>query len=319
MEIREIGVVGAGTMGSSIAYLMALNGHMVQLVDINDEMLNRGKANIERIMQSQLKFSNSRPEKEIEKIERLGVKLTDEQREAIRKTLKPSYTDKVVTDITKRIHFSLDYNEMSRCQLVVEAAFENIDVKKSLIQRLSTILDKEAILSSNSSSLSVTQMSKFYKYSERFILTHFFNPPYTLPLVEVVRSMETSDETFVQTMNFFKSLSNHRGPMKPISVKEVPGFLVNRILVPMINEAFFMLDEGVASAGDIDSAMKYGAGMPMGPLELADMVGIDVTYDVIKILYDEYADPKFRPSNLLKMYKNAGKLGRKTGKGVYSY
>lgn len=319
MEIKEIGVVGAGTMGASIAYLMAFNGYEVHLVDINDEMLNRGKMNIEKIMQSQLKFSNGRSEKEIEKIEKLGVKLTDEQKEQIRKTLKSSYTDEVVNLIAKRIHYSLKYDEMKKCQLIIEAAFENIDVKKEIIQKLGGIMDGKAILASNSSSLSVTQMSKFYRYPERFILTHFFNPPYTLPLVEIVRSMETSDETFEQTMSFFSALKNHRGPVKPISVKEVLGFLVNRILVPMINEAFFMLDERVASARDIDSAMKYGAGMPMGPLELADMVGIDVTYDVMKILYEEYADPKFRPSNLLKMYRNAGKLGRKTGKGVYSY
>ena len=319
MEVKRVGIVGAGTMGSSIAYLLSFNGYEVSLVDVNDEMLNRGKQNIEKVIGSQLKHSSEGPEKEIGKIEKLGIDLTPAQKDIIRKKIGRSYTEEVANGIEKRIHYTLDYGELAECQFVIEAAFENIDVKKGIITKLGNIMREDAILSSNSSSLSVTQMSRYYKFPERFILTHFFNPPYTLPLVEIVNGMETSAQTFELAMKLFKSLKNHRGPMKPVPVKETPGFLVNRILVPMINEAFFMLDEGVASAEDIDLAMKYGAGMPMGPLELADMVGIDVTYDVIKILYEEYGDSKYRPSTLLKRYKNSGNLGRKTGKGVFNY
>ena len=319
MEIKKIGVVGSGTMGSSIAYLMAFNGYETVLIDISDEVLDRAKFSIGKIIDAQIRFNGKKSEKEIERISTLGVELTEKQKEIIKNNLKPEYTNETGKVIRERIKTETDYNLLSECDIIIEAAFESLEVKTKIFDELSKIVRKDAIVASNSSSISVTQMAGSFVRPERFILTHFFNPPYTLPLVEVVRGLRTENEVFETVMTFFGKLKNHRGTMKPISVKEVPGFLVNRILVPMINEAFIMLDENVASARDIDSAMRYGAGMPMGPLELADMVGIDITYDVMKILYEEYSDSKYRPSNLLKKYKNAKKLGRKTNEGVYNY
>ncbi|MHB1440572.1 MAG: 3-hydroxyacyl-CoA dehydrogenase family protein [Cuniculiplasma sp.] len=319
MEIKNIGIIGAGTMGSAIAYLMAYNGLNVKLVDVDTKTVERGISNIRKISEMQIGFNKRRPEKEISRIEKLGIKLTEEQKDTIKRSMDSIYDEKMGDSVMGRIRPTESYSELSQCQMVIEVAFENMTVKKGIIEKLNPIMKGDAILASNSSSLSVTEMSKNFSHPENFILTHFFNPPYTLPLVEIVRGMMTSENTFNETINFFKSLRNHRGPMKPVAVKEVPGFLVNRILVPMINEAFMMLDENVASARDIDEAMKAGAGMPMGPLELADMVGIDVTYDVMEILYREYGDSKYRPSILLKKYKNAGKLGRKNGNGVYDY
>jgi 3-hydroxyacyl-CoA dehydrogenase len=319
MAIKNVGVIGAGTMGSSIAYLMAFNGKNVTLVDVSNDLLERGKSSIRKIIDSQISFHEARASREIRKIESLGITLTEQQKTAIEEKLDVGFDRNMFEKILDNIETTTYYDKLSDMELVIEAAFENIDVKISILERLNNILNNHTVVASNSSSISVTQMASHYRYPEKFILTHFFNPPFTLPLVEIVRGLKTSDETFAAVMAFFKDLHNHRGDMKPIPVKETPGFLVNRILVPMINEAFMMLDENVASPEDIDTAMKAGAGMPMGPLELADMVGIDITYDVIKILYDEFGDPKYRPSVLLKRYKASGRLGRKTGSGVFDY
>lgn len=319
MSIKNVGVIGAGTMGSSIAYLMALNGKNVTLVDVSEEMLKRGMNSIRKIMDSQIRFHETRAEKEINRLEKLGITLTEDQKKALETKLKGENNKIEFEKIASNVQATINYEDLSGSDLIIEAAFENFDVKAEILKKLSSILKEKAIVASNSSSISVTKMASHYKFPEKFVLTHFFNPPYTLPLVEIVRGLRTDDETFNAVMNFFKDIHNHRGGMKPIHVKEVPGFLVNRILVPMINEAFMILDENVASPEDIDTAMKTGAGMPMGPLELADMVGIDVTYDVIKILFEEYGDPKYRPSVLLKKYKDSGKLGRKSGTGVFNY
>jgi len=319
MEIRKIAVVGSGSMGSAIAEIFAFNGFEVFLKDQNIDLVNAGMGKIKKILKGQLLFQEGRSTKEISRIESLGVLLSEEQKEAIRKKLKPELTEKKVDEILGRIKPVVDYSEFKNVDYVVEAVFENMEVKKAVMKDISEHCRENAIISTNTSSLSITKISSFLRNPERSIVTHFFNPPYTLPLVEIVPGIRTSDSTVKEMMEFYSRLKNHRGLMRPIRVKEVPGFLVNRILVPVLNEAAIMLDEGVADARDIDTAMKLGAGFPMGPLELADMVGIDVTFDVIRILYEEYADQKYRPSLLLKRMVDSNKLGIKNGEGFYSH
>jgi 3-hydroxybutyryl-CoA dehydrogenase len=319
MGIRKIAVVGSGSMGSAIAEIFAFNGFEVILKDQNIDLVNAGIGRIRKILQGQLLFQEGRSSKEISRIESLGVTLSEDQKEAIRKKMKPELTENKVAEIMGRIRPAVDYSGFEDVDYVVEAVFENMEVKKSVMKELSAHCRENAIISTNTSSLSITKISSFIMNPERSIVTHFFNPPYTLPLVEIVPGIRTSDSTVKEMIEFYSKLKNHRGFMRPIRVKEVPGFLVNRILVPVLNEAAIMLDEGVADAGDIDTAMKLGAGFPMGPLELADMVGIDVTFDVIRILYEEYADQKYRPSLLLKRMVDSNKLGIKNGEGFYSH
>jgi 3-hydroxybutyryl-CoA dehydrogenase len=319
MEIRKIAVVGSGSMGSAIAEIFAFNGFEVFLKDQNIDLVNAGMGKIKKILKGQLLFQEGRSTKEISRIESLGVMLSEDQKEVIRKKMKPDLTEKRVEEILGRIKPVVDYSEFKNVDYVVEAVFENMDVKKAVMKDISEHCRENAIISTNTSSLSITKISSFLRNPERSIVTHFFNPPYTLPLVEIVPGIRTSDSTVKEMMEFYSRLKNHRGLMRPIRVKEVPGFLVNRILVPVLNEAAIMLDEGVADARDIDTAMKLGAGFPMGPLELADMVGIDVTFDVIRILYEEYADQKYRPSLLLKRMVDSNKLGIKNGEGFYSH
>jgi len=319
MEIRKIAVVGSGSMGSAIAEIFAFNGFEVILKDRNIDLVNAGMGKIKKILQGQLLFQEGRSSKEISRIESLGVMLSEDQKEVIRKKMKPDLTEKRVEEILGRIKPVVDYSEFKNVDYVVEAVFENMDVKKAVMKDISEHCRENAIISTNTSSLSITKISSFLRNPERSIVTHFFNPPYTLPLVEIVPGIRTSDSTVKEMMEFYSRLKNHRGLMRPIRVKEVPGFLVNRILVPVLNEAAIMLDEGVADARDIDTAMKLGAGFPMGPLELADMVGIDVTFDVIRILYEEYADQKYRPSLLLKRMVDSNKLGIKNGEGFYTH
>jgi len=319
MEIRKIAVVGSGSMGSAIAEIFAFNGFEVILKDQNIDLVNAGMGKIKKILQGQLLFQEGRSSKEISRIESLGVMLSEDQKEVIRKKMKPDLTEKRVEEILGRIKPVVDYSEFKNVDYVVEAVFENMDVKKAVMKDISEHCRENAIISTNTSSLSITKISSFLRNPERSIVTHFFNPPYTLPLVEIVPGIRTSDSTVKEMMEFYSRLKNHRGLMRPIRVKEVPGFLVNRILVPVLNEAAIMLDEGVADARDIDTAMKLGAGFPMGPLELADMVGIDVTFDVIRILYEEYADQKYRPSLLLKRMVDSNKLGIKNGEGFYTH
>jgi len=319
MEIRKIAVVGSGSMGSAIAEIFAFNGFEVFLKDQNIDLVNAGMGKIKKILKGQLLFQEGRSTKEISRIESLGVMLSEDQKEVIRKKMKPDLTEKRVEEILGRIKPVVDYSEFKNVDYVVEAVFENMDVKKAVMKDISEHCRENAIISTNTSSLSITKISSFLRNPERSIVTHFFNPPYTLPLVEIVPGIRTSDSTVKEMMEFYSRLKNHRGLMRPIRVKEVPGFLVNRILVPVLNEAAIMLDEGVADARDIDTAMKLGAGFPMGPLELADMVGIDVTFDVIRILYEEYADQKYRPSLLLKRMVDSNKLGIKNGEGFYTH
>lgn len=315
----KVGVVGAGSMGSAIAEVLAYSGINVVLKDMNLELTSRGMDRIRKIMAGNVSFQEKRATKEIGKIEKLGIKLTEEQKSVLSERLKPEFTQESADEALSRIVETDSYNDFNECELIIEAAFEKLEVKKDIFSNVSKVLPEGAVIASNTSSLSITSLAAFADRPQDVIVTHFFNPPFTLPLVEIVNALQTSEDTFNRTFNFISSLKNHRGPMVPIRVKEVPGFLVNRILVPVMNEAVIMLDEGVASKEDIDTAMKLGAGFPMGPLELSDMVGLDIALDVQDILYSSYEDPKYRTSALLRRMVEAGKLGRKSGEGFFSY
>ena len=319
LNARKIGVIGAGTMGSAIAELFAFNGVEVILKDVNDVLVQKGMKNIDRILSDLVSFQAGRASGQIRKIEELGVKLTEEQKESVRASLKPLYSEKEKNEILARVHGSTSYDDLSDADLIIEAAFEDTGVKKKIFSEMESVAPESAVLASNTSSISITAIASSTNTRHRVIGMHFFNPPYTLPLVEIIPGIDTAEETAAKVIDLIKSMKNHRYQMVPIRVRESPGFLVNRLLVPMLNEACFLLEEGIASAGDIDTAMKKGAGLPMGPLELADMVGVDISYNVSKVLYDEFCDSKYRPSPLLKRMVDAGRLGRKTGRGFFDY
>ncbi|MCL4332091.1 MAG: 3-hydroxyacyl-CoA dehydrogenase family protein [Candidatus Thermoplasmatota archaeon] len=319
MKISRVAVIGAGNMGASIAEVMAFNGFEVALKDTSMDLVGRGMQRIRSVVNSQVRFQAARGGKEIERIEKLGITLSQEQKGKIMSSIKPDFTREEGDALLSRIHPTESYDDLRDADLVIEAVFESHDVKKKLFEELSGVLNKRCILASNTSSLGITSLSRYFSDPSRVFVTHFFNPPFTLRLIEVVPSVLSNGETLNELIEFLGSLMNHRGPMVPIRVKEMPGFVVNRILVPMMNEAAAILDEGGASAKDIDLAMKLGAGMPMGPLELSDMVGLDVVQYVMEVLYSEYASSKYAPSLLVKKLVSSGRLGRKTGSGFFDY
>ncbi|MBX8643452.1 MAG: 3-hydroxyacyl-CoA dehydrogenase family protein [Thermoplasmata archaeon] len=319
LKVRKAGIIGAGTMGSAIADLFAFNGFEVALKDVSDTLVRRGIQNVDRILSGLVAYHSKRAADQIRKIEELGVRLTQEQKDTVMQALRPMYGEREKSEIMSRIHGTTSYDDLGDAEIVIEAAFESLDVKKGIFGELERTVGESAILASNTSSISITAIAASVTRRERVIGMHFFNPPYTLPLVEVIPGMETSEQVVSDVIGFLLTMRNHRTSMVPVRVKESPGFLVNRLLVPMLNEACFLLEEGIASAGDIDTAMKSGAGLPMGPLELADMVGIDISYNVARVLYEEFADSKYRPSPLLRRMVDAGRLGRKTGRGFFDY
>ena len=282
MSIQTVGVIGAGTMGNGIAQACAVVGISVVMVDINEAAVQR------------------------------GIQTVSASLDRLIKKEKLSAADKAAA--MARITGSVDYADLAVAPLVIEAATENEALKVKILQQLDGMLPASTIVATNTSSISITKLAAATKRPDRFIGMHFFNPVPMMALVEIIRGLQTSDATHLAV----KSLSERLGKT-PITVKNAPGFVVNRILVPMINEAFFVLAEGTASAEDIDAGMKLGCNQPIGPLALADMIGLDVCLAVMNVYMDEFNDSKYRPCPLLKEMVAAGWLGRKTGRGVYTY
>ena len=280
--MEKIFVIGAGTMGAGIVQAFAQKGYEVIVRDIKDEFVERGINGIN---------------KGLSKLVAKG-KMTEEDKEAI----------------LGRITGTTDLALAEDCDLVIEAAVENMEIKKAIFKELDEICKESTILASNTSSLSITEVASATKRADKVIGMHFFNPAPVMKLVEIIRGIATSQETF----NAIKELSVAIGK-EPVEVAEAPGFVVNRILIPMINEASFILQEGIASVEDIDTAMKYGANHPMGPLALGDLIGLDVCLAIMDVLYNETGDTKYRASSILRKYVRAGYLGRKTGRGFYTY
>jgi len=319
MRVQKVGVVGAGTMGSAIAELFAYNGIAVLLTDVDPAAVQRGLERVRGLVQDLVEFHAQRADREIRRISDLGIQLTDPQIASVRQRLAPKVDPARGQEIVGRVEGVQDLAGFDGVDLVVEAVFERFEVKRPLLERLDRMVPEHALVASNTSALSITRLARGLRHVGQILGVHFFNPPSTLPLIEVVGGLDTREETIQEALEFLGGLRNHRSPMVPIRVKESPAFVVNRLLMPILNEACFLLDEGVANARDIDLAMKAGAGMPMGPFELADMVGLDIGFEVAETLYRELGDPKYRPSPLLRRMVDSGRLGRKTGRGFYEY
>jgi 3-hydroxybutyryl-CoA dehydrogenase len=280
--IKTIGIIGAGTMGNGIAQTCAVAGLQVIMVDISQAAVDKGMASLSGSLDRLIKKE----------------KMTETEKAAAMARIKPTTS----------------YDDLHAADLVIEAATENMDLKVKILKQLDTLLAPECLIATNTSSISITRLGATLSRPERFIGMHFFNPVPLMALVEVIRGLQTSDDTHEAVAAMAKALGK-----TPITVKNSPGFVVNRILVPMINEAFFVLAEGIASPDDIDAGMKLGCNQPIGPLALADMIGLDVCLAVMEVYLAEFGDSKYRACPLLKEMVAAGHLGRKTGRGVYHY
>lgn len=282
MSIENIAVIGAGTMGNGIAQVCAVAGYQVTLIDVSEAALERGLATLRKNL----------------------------ERQVSKQTLQAEQAEAALT----RIATSTDYAQLKGAQLVIEAATENLALKVKILQQVAASVADDCVIATNTSSLSITQLGASVSQPERFVGVHFFNPVPMMALVEIIRGLQTSDATYASAM----ALTERVGKTA-ISAGNRPGFVVNRILVPMINEAIMVLQEGLASAEDIDTGMRLGCNQPIGPLALADLIGLDTLLAIIESFHDGFNDSKYRPAALLKEMVAAGYLGRKSGRGFFTY
>jgi 3-hydroxybutyryl-CoA dehydrogenase len=282
MDIQRIGVIGAGTMGNGIAQIAAMAGLHVTMVDIDDAAVRRGLSSLASSLDRLVKKD------------------------------KVSEADKQAA--LARVNGTTEYSALKDAMIVVEAATENLDLKLRILRQVEDVVGETAVIATNTSSISITQLAAVLTRPERFIGLHFFNPVPMMPLLEIIRGLQTSDPTYAQGLAFAQAIGK-----TAVTVRNSPGFVVNRVLIPMINEAVFVLQEGLATAQDIDTAMRLGCNHPIGPLALADMIGLDTLLAVMQVLYEGFHDTKYRPAPLLKEMVDAGRLGRKAGHGFYRY
>ena len=282
MNLQNIGVIGAGTMGNGIAQVCALAGFSVTLIDISESALQKALATVGKNLDRQVAKETLTPEQKLAALD--------------------------------KIRTSTEYASLKGAQLVIEAATENLDLKLRVLQQIAAQVSTDCAIASNTSSLSITQLAASVSQPERFIGLHFFNPVPVMGLIEVIRGLQTSDTTHALALEMATKLGK-----TAITAGNRPGFVVNRILVPMINEAILVLQEGLASAEDIDAGMRLGCNQPIGPLALADLIGLDTLLAIMEAFYEGFNDSKYRPAPLLKEMVAAGYLGRKTGRGFHAY
>jgi len=282
MGLNTLGIIGAGQMGAGIAQVAAQSGLNILLNDISDELVARGRQGIERSLERMIQRGRVRP---------------DER-------------DRII----RRIEITTNLGDLAATDFVIEAVVENEDAKVALFQKLDSICPPDVIFASNTSSISITRMGARTGRADRFIGMHFMNPVPAMRLVEIIRGLATSPETYDATRQLAKRLGK-----ETMTAEDFPGFIVNRILLPMLNEAIYTLYEGVGGVSDIDTAMRLGTNQPMGPLELADLIGLDTCLAIMEVMHRVFGDDKYRPCPLLKKYVDAGYLGRKVGRGFYKY